>query len=127
MKRIRATISILTLAAASTLMTDALAGECNTRKGLPEYSPFAIVFETSGNGTVVTPVIRPLLNNNTLGKPLTEEYQVKGERVLVQGALAVDGKRCGHGVIAVNRFWNDHLFYTIEIMPGWYWKIKIPH
>jgi hypothetical protein len=118
MKRIRTTMSILTLAAASSLMTDAIAADCSATKQ-HEHSPFVIGFITEGDGTKLNVVIYPY-ENGRLGTPLTEKD-------LSTGVLKVSGQRCGARAIAVNRFWNHDLFYTIEVMPGVYMKIPIPH
>jgi hypothetical protein len=118
MKHIRATISILTLAAASSLMTDAIAANCSATKQY-EHSPFVIGFVTEGDGTKLNVVIYPY-ENGKLGAALKDD-------ALLNGALTVNGQRCGHRAIAVNRFWNHELYYTIEIMPGVYMKIPIPH
>lgn len=118
MKRIRTTMSILTLAAASSLMTDAIAADNCIPKGT-EYSPFVIGFIADGDGTALKAVIYPV-DKGKLGAPLNEND-------LSKGTLKVNGERCGHRAIAVNRFWNHDLFYTIEIMPGVYMKIPIPH
>ena len=122
MKRIRATMSILTLAAAGSLMTNALAAPCDLVYGESEHAPFLIGFETSGDGTVVEPVIYSF---DSKSMKVSKALDLKD--VVKRGPLKVDGHRCGHRAIAVNRFWNHDLFYTIEIMPGWYIKIDIPH
>ena len=120
MKRIRATMSILTLAAASSLMTNAIAAD-NCIPKAPEYSPFVIGFMSDGDGTTLKAVIYPVDKGmKQLGTPLDE-------KALLKGALTVNGQRCGHRAIAVNRFWNHDLFYTIEIMPNVYMKIPITH
>lgn len=126
MKRIRATMSILTLAAASSLMTDALAANCDAVYGKTERAPFLIGFETSGNGTVVEPVIY-LFDTKSMKVVKALDLDDKDKEMLLKGALTVNGQRCGHRAIAVNRFWNHDLFYTIEIAPGVYIKIMIPH
>ena len=118
MKRIRTTMSILTLAAASSLMTNAIAADNCIPKGT-ESSPFVIGFSVGEDGTTLKAVIYPV-DHGKLGAPLNEND-------LSKGALKVNGERCGHRAIAVNRFWNHELFYTIEVMPGYYIRINIPH
>lgn len=120
MKRIQTTMSILTLAVASSLMTDVIAADNCIPNG-SEYAPFVIGFIADGDGTTLKAVIYPVDKAmRQLGTPLDE-------KALLKGALTVNGQRCGHRAIAVNRFWNHDLYYTIEIMPGWYIKIQIPH
>ncbi len=117
MKNIRATISILAFAAASSFMTNAIAkDDCRPTK-VPEIAPFVIGFEADKTGTELTPVIYRVKDGN-----IVEKLTAKS-----MGALKVTGARCGSKAIAVNRFFNHDLFYTIEIAPGVYMRIDIPH
>lgn len=40
--------------------------------------------------------------------------------------LPVNGALCAMSSVAVNRFWNHEVFFTIKI-GDWEWKIPIPH
>ena len=116
MKKFRATISILTLAAACSLMTDALAADCRPYRGT-EHSPFVIGFEADRTGTKLTPVLYPVLkilnNKPVLGKaidPTDEKYAVREP-------IKINGARCAHKLLSVSRYWNHELYILIDI--GW--------
>ena len=134
MKRIRATISILTFAAASSLMTDALAFDCRTYNGQPTGAPFMIGFEANRPGTHLKAVIYPVLKIVDKVPVLGEAIDLRDEKLLkkfemqiIGGPFKINGARCADKQISVNRYWNHELFYLIDI--GWGPSIKydIPH
>jgi hypothetical protein len=95
---------------------DSLSEKCSPYKSTTEVAPFVIGFVT--DGSVLKPVVYPF-SNGKIGEPLTEKD-------LRSGPLAVTGAWCGGFAVGVNRFANHH-FYTIQVMPGAYVYIPIPH